>query len=113
MQQFRSISEIGRVHLPPNLLRVVTQSLRTLREAYGPDYDPDDCGHVILVDQNTTDAHARELFGRPWSEAHLEGASYDPEALCFLTCILFNNQFGLTIIVPDEPWLDPASVPGF
>lgn len=107
MQTFRSLSDVDRVTLPPKLRRAVTQALRTLLEAYGPDYDPDDCGYVVLLDQTTTDAHARDLMGRPWTEALLEGVVYDREAGCFLTCVLTNNQFGWTILVPDEPWLDP------
>jgi hypothetical protein len=27
---------------------------------------------------------------------------------CFLTCVLFNNEYGISIVVPDAPWLDPA-----
>jgi len=107
MQEFRSLSEIDQVQLPPNQRRAVTQAVRTLLEVYGDDYEPDDCGYVVLIDQNTTDAQGQELLGCPWSEALLEGASYDFGDCCFLTCVLFNNQFGLTIIVPDEPWLDP------
>jgi hypothetical protein len=91
MQEFRSFSEIDQVQIPPNQRRAVTQAVRTLLEVYGDDYDPDDCGYVVLIDQNTTDAHGQKLLGRPWSEALLEGASYDAEDCCFLTCVLFNN----------------------
>ena len=107
MQTFRSLSEVDQAPLPPKLRRVVAQAVRTLLEAYGPDYDPEDCGYVVLVDQTTTDTHARDLMGHSWSDLLLEGAVYDPEAECFATCALANNDFGWTILAPDEPWLDP------
>lgn len=107
MLTFRSLTEIEQVSLPPPVRRAATRAMRDLLEAYGEDYDPDDCGYVVLVDQTTTNAHALDLIGRPWPEAMLEGVIFDSETNCYLTCVLFNNQFGLTIIVPDESWLDP------
>ncbi len=108
MLTFRSLDEIAPVSLPPPVHRAVFQAMKALLDAYGEDYDPDDCGYVVLVDATTTDGHALELMGRPWTDALLEGVIFDAETNCFLTCVLFNNQFGLSIVVPDEPWLDPA-----
>ena len=81
------------------------RAVLALIEAY-KQYAPDDDGYVIMMDQNTTDAHAMDLFGTPWSETRLEGVTYDAEAGVFETCVLFNNHYGITIIAPDRPWLD-------
>ena len=107
MQQFTTIPQVQQARLPPVLRKIVFRSLLALIEAY-EEYDPEDDGHVVLVDHTTTDAHAVELFGVPWREARLEGVIYDAEARAFETCVLFNNHFGITVIVPDRPWLDPA-----
>lgn len=107
MQTFQSLEQVQQARLPPHIKKTVRQSLQALMDAYGPEYDPEDDGWVVLVDRTTTDQHALELFGVPWPEVRLEGVSFDQEARCFLTCHLSNNQFGITIIVPDMPWLNP------
>lgn len=108
MLTFRSLTDVAHAQLPPKHRRAVTRAVRSLLDAYGDDYDPDDCGFVVLVTEKTTDADALELMGRPWAETRLEGAMLDKETGCFLSCWLANNQYGLTLIVPDENWLDPA-----
>ena len=105
MQMFTSILQVQRARLPPEIRKVVFRTVLALIEAY-KEYDPGDDGYVVLVDQTTTDAHATELIGAPWTEASLEGVTYDAEAQCFETCVLFNNHFGITVIVPDRSWLD-------
>jgi len=108
MLTFRSLADAEQARLTPKLRRAVIRALRSLLDAYGENYDPDDCGFVILLNEHTTDADALELMGRPWSEARLEGVTFDKETNCFLTVWLANNQYGLTFLVPDEEWLDPA-----
>lgn len=108
MQTFRSLAEINQAKLPPKIHRAVTRAVRTFLDGYGDNYDPENCGFVVLLDPEATDADALKLMGRTWADARLEGASFDSETNCFLTCWLANNQYGLTFIVPDEEWLDPA-----
>lgn len=107
MQAFHSLAEIKQAELTPEIRRAVTRVMRNLLNAYGEDYDPDDCGYVVLIDHTTTNTHAVELMGRQWHEARLEGVTFSQDTGCFATCVLCNNQFGFSIIVPDEPWLDP------
>ena len=38
----------------------------------------------------------------------VEGETYDEASRCYLTCVLFNNEEGVTIVVPDEPDIDPV-----
>ncbi len=107
MRHFRNMDEVG-ADLPPNLRRAVGESVRSLLDAYGNDYDPDDCGWVVLVDEATTEAEAVELFGVGWAELITEGTVDDRRNGVFRTGWLANNQFGITIIAPDAPWLSSA-----
>ena len=49
-----------------------------------------------------------ELFCRTWCEGLYEGVTYDDASRCYLTCVIYNNEEGVTIVVPDEPDLDPV-----
>lgn len=108
MLTFRSLADIRKARLPPRIIRALTDVMGRLLAACGPEYDPDDDGYLVLITSHTTDADGVALMGVPWREARLEGIVYDRENRCYLSCILFNNQFGLSLIVPDEPWLDAA-----
>ena len=108
MLTFRSLTEVEQAQLTPKHRRAVTRAMRSLLDAFGDNYNPSDCGFVVLLNQHTTDTDALELMGRTWADARLEGVSFDSETNCFLTVWLANNQYGLTFLVPNEEWLDPA-----
>lgn len=108
MLTFRSLTEVEQAQLTPKHRRAVTRAMRSLLDAYGENFNPDDCGFVVLLNQQTTDADAMKLMGRTWADARLEGVTLDKESNCFLTVWLANNQYGLTFLVPNEEWLDPA-----
>ncbi|MDD2582070.1 MAG: hypothetical protein PHR66_08765 [Desulfuromonadaceae bacterium] len=108
MLAFRSFIEVEQAQLTPKHRRAVTRAMRSLLNAYGDNYNPNDCGFVVLLNQQTTDADAMKLMGRTWADARLEGVTLDKESNCFLTVWLANNQYGLTFLVPDEEWLDPV-----
>ena len=108
MQIFKTMSDVHAAGLAPPVREVVTWCVRSLVDAYGADYDADDVGGVALLGPETTDDHAYELFGRTWCEGVYEGVTYDEKAQCYLTCVLFNNEEGVTIVVPDTPELDPV-----
>jgi hypothetical protein len=40
-------------------------------------------------------------------EGLYEGVTYDEPSRCYLTCVLFNNEEGVTIVVPNDQYLDP------
>ena len=40
------------------------------------------------------------------SGVRYEGVAYDEMSQCCLPCVLFSNEEGVTIVVPDEPDLD-------
>lgn len=108
MQTFKTLTDVQEANLTPANKEVVTRCVQGLMDAYGPDFDADLVGGVVLMDQTTTDSHALELFGRTWREALYEGVTYHEPSRCYLTCVLYNNEEGVTIVVPDAPWLDPA-----
>ena len=108
MQIFKTLADVAKADLAAPVQEMVTTCIWSLLEAYGADYDPDDVGGVALLGPETTDDDAYELFGRTWCEGIYEGVTYDEKSRCYLTCVLFNNEEGVTIVVPDTPDLDPV-----
>jgi len=108
MITFKNHAEVEQAQLQPHIKKVVSCCMQSLLDAYGTKYDPENDGWVILLDSSTTDNHALELFGMSWQAVRMEGMTYDRDAKCFITCSLSNNQFGITMVIPDLPWLARA-----
>ena len=106
MRTFKTLADVESAGLTPAVKGVVIGCIRSLMDAYGEDFDADEVGGVVLLDRDTTDDDAYELFGRTWVEGLYEGVAYDEPSRCYLTCVLFNNEEGVTIVVLDEPDLD-------
>ena len=106
MLTFKTIHDIYEAELSPSVRNIVLWCVKNLIDAYGSDYDADDIGGVVLLNRDTTDDDAYELFGRTWCEGLYEGVTYDDVSRCYLTCVLFNNEEGVTIVVPDDQYLD-------
>ena len=106
MKTFRTLEDVESAGLVPAVKDVVLSCVQSLMDAYGEDFDADEVGGVVLLDRDTTDDDAYELFGRTWVEGVYEGVTYDEPSRCYLTCVLFNNEEGVTIVIPDEPDLD-------
>jgi hypothetical protein len=94
MKTFRTLEDVASAGLSPAVKDVVLRCMQSLIDAYGPDFDADDTGGVVLLDHDTTDDDAYELFGRTWCEGLYEGVTYDEKSKCYLTCVLFNNEEG-------------------
>jgi hypothetical protein len=110
MKEFRSIEDVDAAGLSVDVSCVVRGTLECIVGAYaeaGERYDPAVDGHTVLVEAGDTDDVIRAAIGgRTLRDAVFEGATYSRGH--FVTCVLFNNQFGVSIVVPDAPWLDPA-----
>jgi hypothetical protein len=106
MRIFKTLADVEITGLPPAVKNAVISCVRSLMDAYGEDFDADEVGGVVLLDWDTTDDDAYELFGRTWVEGLYEGVTYDEISRCYLTRVLFNNEEGVTIVVPDGPGLD-------
>lgn len=105
MQQFTDMATVARARLPTPIHKAVSKAVQTIVEVYGDNYDPDADGWVVLIDQSTTNADARELFGKNWNEAPLEGVSFDRDTGTFLGVVVLNNSLAHSIVIPDGNWL--------
>lgn len=110
MKKFRSIEDVDGARLAAGVARVVRGTLQNLIDAYaqvGDRYNPDEHGHTVLIEEgDSDDAVRRAIGGSTLLDAVLEGVVFDDGV--FLTVVLFNNEAGVTIAVPDAPWLDSA-----
>lgn len=110
MKTFKSLEEVDAAGLPPPLHGACRGTLEALIGAYaeqGGTYRWEDDGYVVLVEAGDADADLRAECGYTLRDALFEGCVREEGV--FLTCVLHNNQFGITLVVPDEPWL-PADV---
>lgn len=108
MQFFHSLEAATRSGLPPNLHHTVLRAMTTLVEIStwpGKTYSPDDDGQVVLIEPSDTEEAQRTAFGYPLKDAPFEGVFRDQDY--YVAVLLANNQFGWSIVVPDEPWLCP------
>lgn len=103
----RSLADIPKARLPTRLTVAVTRQMTRILNTYA-DYKPDDDGYLSLVTHRDTDAKLIEQLGWKWRANCFEGVLYDATAQLFIVTILRNNQFVETVLIPDEPWLDPA-----
>lgn len=105
MKTFKSISDVARVRNHPayqTVSRLVARYLLTQ-----PDYNADNDGYVVLMEREDVD---RELVGLQLSyrldEVPFEGVKRIDSY--FLASYVPNNQFVLSFLIPDEPWIDGA-----
>ncbi len=108
MKVFKSLEDVDAAALPPPLHEVCRGTLAALIDAYaehGQTYNWEDDGYVVLVEEGDADAEFEAECGYPLRDALFEGCVVEDGV--FLTCVLHNNQFGISIVVPDAPWLDP------
>jgi hypothetical protein len=110
MKEFRCRDDVERARLPDELARVVRGTLEGLIEAYagsGSRFEPDADGWTVLIEEGDGGDAVRDVIGgNSLIDAPLEGVSF--EHGCFVAVWLANNQFGITLVIPDAPWLDLA-----
>ena len=104
---FRHLDDIPKARLPPHLAAYISKLLTGIMISL-QQYDPEDDGHIALITPRDNDHNLCERVGRQWSESMFEGVSYNSEVRCFHAVVLRNNQFAISIIIPDEAWLDSA-----
>jgi hypothetical protein len=68
------------------------------------DYTSDHDGYALVLEESDTDKDIQKVTGASFENLLWEGVYLRHN--CFVGVILFNNQFGLTIIIPDKQWLN-------
>jgi hypothetical protein len=110
MKVFRTIEDVERARLPGDLHAVVHGLLSSIIAEYargGCTFNPDEDGHVLLIEEGDSDDAVRAALGATLLDAVLEGCTY--ESRTFVGCVQFNNQFIISVLVEDAPWLNPAA----
>ena len=107
MITIRAPVDIEKARLPPHLVAPASKHLQNIIDAYST-YVPDDHGHLAIITPTDTDVGLGLSLGRKWQESGFEGVEYDVAHRCFIAVTLKNNEHAITILAPDEPWLDPA-----
>ena len=69
-----------------------------------PDYRPQDDGYVALLEPGDVDRVLTDL-DMPWRLSEVPFEAVTMIDGCFHAVYLPNNQFALSILVPDEEWL--------
>jgi hypothetical protein len=111
MKAFKSLGDVDRARLPPNVAACVRNTVKTLTRNLtmpGHQYIPDEDGYAVLI-EGVGDLQERPgTFGGPLEKVGWEGVFFDHG--CFVGILLCNNEFGLNVVVPaDAPWLAPAA----
>ena len=71
----------------------------------GSPYNPGNDGYILVLDESDTENEIKQYFGVNFQDILWEGVHKVND--CFVGVVMFNNQFGLTVIIPDMPWLNP------
>lgn len=106
MISFRSPPDILNARLPPHLHQLVSLQMESLLATY-THYTPEHDGYLTLITPTDTDQRLCSKLGLFWSENIFEGVLYNKKFKVFIAMILTNNQFCITVLIPDEPWLEP------
>lgn len=107
MKTLKSFADVEVACLPPSLNSLVKRLYGQLQSAHtnaGFRYSPEDDGFIVLVEEHDHEDEISSRYGYKLLDAVYE--SVRVEAGCFIADMLHNNQFGITWIIPDAPWLD-------
>lgn len=107
MRVFKSLEDVEHAGLSPPVYDAVHAVVKNLVDAYADygGYVADDHGYTVLIEEGDTDADVEKEVGYNLRKALFEGGYL--ENGCFQTCTLHNNEYGISWIVPDAPWLEP------
>lgn len=107
MKIVKNMDDVKALDIAPNIRDVVKAEFEALTRgvaSVGGRYNPDRDGYVALIERgDTRDTIEREI-GTSLMDVLWEGVKYVNAA--FVGVTLFNNEYGLTIIIPDASWLD-------
>jgi len=107
MKIFESFKDIDN-GLPISTQLVAAKLLCGLIEACidgNGSYEPEDDGRAVLIEETDTEEMIQEVLG-----GSIENALFEPgfkKRGFFITCILENDEQGITLMIPDGEWLGP------
>jgi len=107
MVTIRSAADLHKARLPTALHTYTSRLFDKLLSVHGTGYNPDDDGYIVVVTSTDTDATLSERLGSRWQESLFEGISYNPNTAIWHIVYLLNNQYTMSALVSDAPWLDP------
>lgn len=105
MIRFMHRDDIPKARLPTHLATFIENILTDIIRVK-PAFDPENDGFIVLVTPNDTDETLSIELGVRWSDSSFDGVAFDKSARIFHVVILNNNQFAISVIIPDEVWLD-------
>lgn len=101
MQIFRSSQEAESSILPPATKAAVLEAVRSLEEVFGKDFNSNEHGYVVLIEQDDTAETVKDHFGRLLFQMPIEGVFIRHG--CLLAVTLWGNSGeGITWVCPDR-----------
>lgn len=108
MITFKSPDDLSKLpdkHPARDTVGTLVRDLITAYSPTGRSYDPEDDGYVILIEEGDVNRTLDELWDGatllniPWEGIMLQGDF-------FIGIYLANNEYGLTFVIPDSPWVN-------
>lgn len=95
-----SLDDIRGSPLSPTLRGIIVRMLGHF------EYDPEEDGYVVLIEEDDTDRGLADLcLPYPLCEVPFEAVHMTEGHYCGI--YLANNQFAITFLIPDAEWLTP------
>ncbi|MCP5313158.1 MAG: hypothetical protein H6955_06360 [Chromatiaceae bacterium] len=109
MLHFKSAADLQQLDTTNPAFPIVADLVHRLITEYQADgytYDPDADGWVILVEEHDTDRPLTDIWDADDRLVDLMWEGFTKQDDHFIGVYLANNQWGLAVVIPDEPWLD-------
>ena len=110
MLQFKSQADLAQLPLEDPAYEIVKQQIAYLISAYdSPDhpYDPEAYGWIVLIQKGDEDRPLFEIWdSEPNRLATLMWEGAYKQGNFIIAIYLANDDFGLSFIIPDEPWVN-------
>ena len=110
MLQFKSKDDLQQ--LPPDdpaypLIADLVQKLIVGFADEGWNYDPEAHGWLVLWEQTDGNRPVSEIWDDNTRLTDLLWEGWTQQDDHYIGVFLANNEWGLCVVVPDEPWIDP------
>jgi hypothetical protein len=101
MKTFKSASDLEQLRNTP-----LHDTIKEIISPYidGPDYRPEDDGYLVLIEPGDVDRVLDDL-DMPWRLSEVPFEAVTVIDGLFHAVYIPNNQFALSILVPDAEWL--------